>query len=765
MDKILNKIKNNKQLVFSIFGIFVLLVLCIGISFAAYNFTNTSGANNEVDSGYVSMTYIEQSNEYVVENALPVKDGEAIGLSDYFEFRVTTSAKTNSDDDNGVSLPYEITIVESEGNTLSSDKIKMYLTEVEGENEVEAAPVTFISDLEPSIYKNVGKKAGFNLHVHRNGNETVTTKYRLRAWIDYNVDVSNWDTTGEFVYKFRVNVNGESAYQGFSTAPSCFAYELNDNNNYSITGYDFASCDNKKIIVPASINNVKVDTISSFANITAAAVSDYKDINSVNDLNNVIGGNKTNLTTIADETFVIDGLIIPEDITVVADAFSTIRVNNVFDASGNFPSSCFKYTASGSSITIKDYFCGGVGRVVIPAKIDNFSVTSIGKSAFYSSQIKSLFIPDTVTSIGTLAFADSQIEFVSFSKNLKSIGGMGFHGNLLKSVFLPDSLTSFGSAVFQENLISEFKLPNNMTTIPERLFSDNQLTSIEIPDHITTIGNNAFEKNQLTSLVIPDNVTAVNNSAFRENKLTSVTISNNIKSLGSYAFENNQLTSVIIPEGVSDIGASAFENNLLTSISFPSSVVSLGESAFEGNKITSLVIPENIISIDKYVFRNNLISYLVLHDNLSDVGSGVFDNNKLKEVTIPSAMTVISSAMFANNLIEKVNFHDNVTEIGLAAFSKNKLKSITLPKNLTTIATRAFEYNDLSVVTIPGSVTKVGRQTFLKTDTSNPNLTKIINKTGLGLEWYNAINTKYSTTKVVTGTISNDYGNVKITAS
>ena len=491
---ILNKLKNNKQLMLTICGVFLLLLLCGGVTFAIFNYSNV-GDDSNINSGYISMTYTEPSNEYVVENALPMKDAEGMNTSNYFEFSVTTTAPTNDTDDNGVSIPYEITITESEDNTLTSNQIKMYLTEVEGEKEVVNTLPTLVSNLEDSLYKNEGTKVGFNLHLHRNGNKTVTTKYRLRAWVDYNVDVSDWDTAGKYEYKFRVNVNGEATYQGYETDQSCFAYEENANGNYSITGYDFSKCDSKNIVVPTSVpeesvgkeilalnwaddatfiewyknmmlsdgfckeyttetgkedwagcleynettedafnqealnlySNIKteysflndwvgdnyydhldeiedynlkevfslgilvletaedeeimvdkkIDEIKSFANANVTAVSNEKYLNKVNDLNNVVGKYKTNSLTIANETPIINGLIIPNGVTITNDAFSTIEINQLVDRKGNFPSSCFVYTSASNAITIADYKCQGVKNLRLLSNIDNLPVTTI----------------------------------------------------------------------------------------------------------------------------------------------------------------------------------------------------------------------------------------------------------------------------------------------------------------------------------------------------------------------------------------------------
>ena len=67
----------------------------------------------------------------------------------------------------------------------------------------------------------------------------------------------------------------------------------------------------------------------------------------------------------------------------------------------------------------------------------------------------------------------------------------------------------------------------------------------------------------------------------------------------------------------------------------------------------------------------------------------------------------------------------------------------------------------ITSVTIPNSVTSIGICAFLKKSFSNPNLTKIINKTGKSFDWGDIVNWS-SGYNFVTGTVVNDNGNVEV---
>ena len=86
---------------------------------------------------------------------------------------------------------------------------------------------------------------------------------------------------------------------------------------------------------------------------------------------------------------------------------------------------------------------------------------------------------------------------------------------------------------------------------------------------------------------------------------------------------------------------------------------------------------------------------------------------------------------------------------------------MTIPNSVTSIGNSAFCDNNLTSVTIPNSVTSIGTSAFRKVGSSNPNLTKIINKTGKSFDWGSIVNDSYGY-NFVTGTVVNSNGNVEV---
>jgi len=76
----------------------------------------------------------------------------------------------------------------------------------------------------------------------------------------------------------------------------------------------------------------------------------------------------------------------------------------------------FVYTADNGKITITRYE-GGKGGVVIPERIDNLPVVSIGASAFAYNNLTSVVIPASILNIGESAFAGNRLKSVSISND------------------------------------------------------------------------------------------------------------------------------------------------------------------------------------------------------------------------------------------------------------------------------------------------------------------------------------------------------------
>ena len=102
-------------------------------------------------------------------------------------------------------------------------------------------------------------------------------------------------------------------------------------------------------------------------------------------------------------------------------------------------------------------------------------VTNIGKDAFYGvSSLVNATISDTVTSIGNRAFSGSGLTNFEFSDagNLKTIGNSAFNSTNIKSMVIPDGVTTLGSYVFGYGPIQSVTIPASVTSVGNYFFEE-----------------------------------------------------------------------------------------------------------------------------------------------------------------------------------------------------------------------------------------------------------------------------------------------------
>lgn len=279
------------------------------------------------------------------------------------------------------------------------------------------------------------------------------------------------------------------------------------------------------------------------------------------------------------------------------------------------------------------------GKLVIPATLGGYPVTSIGYGAFSDcTGLTSITIPDSVTGIGYYAFC-------------------------------------------------------NCTA----------LTSITIPDSVTSIGNKAFYGCVgLTSITIPSGVTGIGECAFDDcTGLTSVTILDGVTNIGDCMFSGcTGLKNIKIPDSVTNIGDGAFfDCTGLTSITIPDSVTGIGWSAFEGcTDLISITIPDSVTNIRKDAFYNTAYynnnrnwknGVLYIGNHLIEAKTSVFGAYKIKDGT----KTIAEEAFSGCTRLKSITIPDSVIGVGEGAFIDcTSLTNVTIPASVTYIGYGAFGY-------------------------------------------------------------------------
>ena len=134
--------------------------------------------------------------------------------------------------------------------------------------------------------------------------------------------------------------------------------------------------------------------------------------------------------------------------------------------------------------------------VVIPSKINDITVETIGHGAFERSAVTSVTIPDSVTAILDRAFANCyQLTNISIPNSVTSIGFSAFeHCTSLKSITLPSSLRNISMFLFRNcSQLTTIQIPDSVLSIQDYAFGNCiSLETIHIPVSVTSIGVYAF---------------------------------------------------------------------------------------------------------------------------------------------------------------------------------------------------------------------------------------------------------------------------------
>ena len=158
--------------------------------------------------------------------------------------------------------------------------------------------------------------------------------------------------------------------------------------------------------------------------------------------------------------------------------------------------------------------------VVVPAKMNDKTVTEIGEAAFKAaSNISVLTLPEGLLKIGNAAFAYSAIAEIN----------------------LPASLTTIETLAFAEcKHLSKvnFAAGSTLAALPEYCFINSGLTSINIPASVRMIGTAAFVSNKnLATVVVNEGTQVIGSLAFQGcEALASLTLPASVVELGSYVF-------------------------------------------------------------------------------------------------------------------------------------------------------------------------------------------------------------------------------------
>ncbi len=199
---------DSKKMLLSVLGIAILVVAVVGISYAVFTFTFRSNKENVVNTGTISMSYTEGTNNVItITNAMPTTDEVGMRQKEYFDFNVSSEIM-GSTQINYKIIARNITS-DSKEQPLDGKYVRLYLEKKKGNQyQQELAPTSFSS-------LDMHKGNPNERILYHNGNFVNTTaqkknqshEFILRMWLgsDYQSDEV------ERTFKIRVDVQADMA--------------------------------------------------------------------------------------------------------------------------------------------------------------------------------------------------------------------------------------------------------------------------------------------------------------------------------------------------------------------------------------------------------------------------------------------------------------------------------------------------------------------------------------------------------------------------
>ena len=260
--------------------------------------------------------------------------------------------------------------------------------------------------------------------------------------------------------------------------------------------------------------------------------------------------------------------------------------------------------------------------VVIPAKVEGWTVTKLLASSFRNRQVKSIFIPPTISQIAMDCFENAGSRDIKISDleafcNIESAdynsygnaaspfwasGNLYLNDELVKDLIIPESITSFrGYYLFSGCRLKTLKA-SSLSNISSGTFDCCTLEFVDLSEiDELSIGSYCFGRNRyLSDVKWPKYVSSIGREAFKDCKLETLDI--NVGFIGSKAFLNNKLTTIKLGSKLNGIGSAAFSGNKNLISIYIESVTppNINEDAFDIGHFMSATLFVPSQSIDEY---------------------------------------------------------------------------------------------------------------------------------------------------------------------
>ena len=411
-------------------------------------------------------------------------------------------------------------------------------------------------------------------------------------------------------------------------------------------------------------------------------------------------------------------------------------------------------------------YTGEGGDLQIPSDLDGHTVTIIWYEAFIQQrQMKSVMLPETIREIKDSAFFSSSITSVELPDSLETVGKDAFaYCDKLESVILPDSITDMGDNPFREctglKTITVSENHPYLEVIDGVLFSkpDHRLiccpitkgdSEYEIPDGIRIIGSSAFVSGNISKIIIPESVETIGKATFRDSQLSEINIPSRVEDLKGVFGACGELQIIdVSPDNASfeSVDGVLFKKDTKMLVQYPLGRVDqsytvpegteiIGDSAFSGSvHLKEIIFPETVKRIDGRACDYCLeLESVILPDNLEIIGEYVFSScKKLTKMNIPAGLKSIGGNPFyectglRDLLIDQDHPYFSIQNHFLIEKETMSLiwyplsgeeEELTIPEGVKSINTGAFQNNHtITSVILPDGIEKINSVAFAGCD-------------------------------------------------
>lgn len=399
--------------------------------------------------------------------------------------------------------------------------------------------------------------------------------------------------------------------------------------------------------------------------------------------------------------------------------------------------------------------CSNLTEIVLP---DNLKI--IGENAFARSKINKIVLPESLTAIKEGAFSESSelniVEFPSNNGSLTTIGGSAFKSTPIVNLQIPNTVTEIGDTAFLFCFdLEKIVLSNQLKSIAKLTFAyaGTKCEQITIPASVKTIDSRAFEKTGIKTINIlgSEMNLSKNKDSFNSDNIKALNFLNIDKHVNgdsvtadvtdikdepwgaNYAtitYKNMEEPAYMLSDGVWEFHRKEGYINSFTPT--PSSVkggVFTAESLTVPSTITVGGIAYKVNSVKGGAVQGKLnVDELIISEGFVGLGDQCFawcseKGGGIKKVILPKSLKTIDASFMYSGVGEVVFAEDSDLEtIGRYAFVGGEMTSVDIPSSVKSIGASAFYKQNLQGdIYIGSNCTAIDANAFL----DNPSITAI----------------------------------------